>query len=75
MNQECLCGRLYDKYKTLTIVENDDFGTKFNQEIGIRMANLTSGSKSEEKCKIKEAKLRCVSYVTGSIKLSDEKTS
>ena len=38
---------------TFKTLENVDFCEKINQEISIHMVNLSSGSKNEEKCKIR----------------------
>ncbi|CAM1311707.1 Uncharacterised protein g5782 [Pycnogonum litorale] len=59
MHHENLYRRLYNQNAACKILENVDFGAKFNQEISIHMVNSTSGSQNEEKCKIKEVKLRC----------------
>ena len=59
MHHGSLYGKLYNKDKTVKILVNVDFGAKFNHEISIHIVIITSGFKNEEKCKIKEAKLRC----------------
>ena len=58
MHHESLYGRLNNKDITLTISGNVDFGAKCNQKISIHIVNITSGSKNEGKCKVKEVKLR-----------------
>ena len=59
MHHESLYGRLYNIDKTEKIMENVDFCAKLKQEISIHMVNLSPVSKNEDKCRIKEVKLRC----------------
>ena len=51
MHHDSLYARIYNKDKTSKISEIVDFCAKFNEEIYIHMANLTSGLKMKKQNK------------------------
>ncbi|KAK7083260.1 hypothetical protein SK128_003864 [Halocaridina rubra] len=68
MHYKFLYGRLYNKDRTQKILENVEFGVKFNQEIRTYMTQLISSPKQEEKNKIKCVKLRCQALLQEALK-------
>ena len=63
MNPKSLYGRHQNIDRLLKIMENVDFGVKFKQKICIHLANITYGSKNDEKYRIKEMQIKCLAMM------------